>query len=175
MTMADPLIAVRPEGPGDEAAIREVNARAFDGPIEAALVDALRANAGVTLSLVAELDGRVVGHILFSPVAIDRGGLLDEAIGLAPMAVLPEHQRAGIGSRLVREGLAELKRRGARAVIVLGHPAYYPRFGFERASRFGLRWEQPCPDDAFMALELDPGALSAGPGIVRYRPEFAEV
>ncbi len=162
-------IAIRREQPGDEAAVHRVNALAFAGFDEATMVDALRANSGVTLSLVAELDGSVVGHILFSPVSIDPEGT---AIGLAPMAVLPGHQRRGIGGRLVREGLELLRAAGHGAVVVLGHPEYYPRFGFGRASGFGLRCEFECPDEAFMAIELSPGALANRAGLVRYRPEF---
>ena len=125
--------------------------------------------AGVTLSLAAELDDAVVGHILFSPVSIEPEGT---AIGLAPMAVLPEHQRRGIGGRLVREGLELLRAAGHGAVVVLGHPEYYPRFGFTRANRFGLRCEFECRDEAFMALELSPGALANRAGLVRYLREF---
>jgi putative acetyltransferase len=168
-------LLIRPEGPGDHAAVRRVNELAFSGPDEASLVDALRAAGAVTLSLVAETEGDIVGHILFSPVTIDTSAGTSAAVGLAPMAVLPERQGMGIGSRLVREGLAELGRRGHAAVIVLGHPAYYPRFGFEPASRFGLRWERECPDEAFMARELLPGALAGPGGVVCYRPEFAAV
>jgi putative acetyltransferase len=162
-------IAIRRERPGDEKAVHRVNERAFGGPDEAAIVNALRANARVTLSLVAEVDGTVVGHILFSPVSIEPDGT---AIGLAPMAVLPGHQRRGVGGRLVREGLGLLRVAGHGAVVVLGDPEYYPRFGFVRASRFGLRSEFECPDEAFMALELSPGALANRAGLVRYRREF---
>lgn len=169
-------IEIRPEGLGDLDAVRRVNELAFGRPDEARLVDALRANQGVTLSLVALVDGELVGHILFSPVVIDREGEEGRAgIGLAPMAVLPDHQRGGVGSGLVRDGLERLRHAGHEAVVVLGHPEYYPRFGFERASRYGLRWELECPDEAFMALELRAGALGAGRGIVRYRPELSEV
>ena len=111
----------------------------------------------------------MVGHIAFSPVTIEPAG---SAIGLAPMAVLPAHQRRGIGGRLVREGLEQLRAAGHGAVVVLGHPEYYPRFGFTRASRFGLRCELDCPDEAFMALELVPGALANRAGLVRYRREL---
>ncbi|HET9036717.1 MAG TPA: N-acetyltransferase [Myxococcaceae bacterium] len=162
-------IAIRRERPGDEPAVHRVNESAFGGPDEAAIVNALRANGGMTLSLVAELGGTVVGHILFSPVTIEPAGT---AIGLAPMAVLPGHQRRGVGGRLVREGLELLRAAGHRAVVVLGHPEYYPRFGFIRASRFGLRCEFECPDEAFMAIELSPGALANRDGLVRYRREF---
>jgi putative acetyltransferase len=168
-------ILVRTEQPKDVEAVRRVNVLAFGRASEGALVDALRGADGVTLSLVAEVDGQVVGHILFSPVEIDRDGGHDVAVGLAPMAVLPDHQRHGIGSRLVRAGLERLRGAGHGAVVVLGHPDYYPRFGFTRASRFGLRWEVECPDEAFMALELREGFLGTRPGIIRYRPEFSAV
>jgi putative acetyltransferase len=115
----------------------------------------------------------VAGHVLFSPVAVDPAAGRAGALGLAPLAVLPGRQRRGVGSALVRAGLDELRRRGAAAVVVLGHAAYYPRFGFAPASRFGLRCEFDCPDESFLALELRPGALAGGAGVVRYRPEFA--
>ncbi|WP_239014522.1 GNAT family N-acetyltransferase [Archangium violaceum] len=166
---------MRTEQPQDVEAVRHVNTLAFGRAAEAALVDALRAAGGVTLSLVAEVDGQLVGHILFSPVELDRNGDRDVAVGLAPMAVLPDHQRHGIGSKLIRAGLDRLREAGHGAVVVLGHPDYYPRFGFARASRFGLRWEVECPDEAFMALELREGFLGTRPGIVRYRPEFGAV
>ncbi len=165
-------ITVRQERPADEEAISRLNTLAFGGPDEAAIIGALRANGGVTLSLVAELDGDVVGHILFSPVSVERNGEGEIAVGLGPMAVMLEHQRRGVGSMLVREGLDRLRAAGHRVVVVLGHPEYYPRFGFERASRYGLRCEFDCPDEAFMVTELCPGALANGAATVRYRPEF---
>jgi putative acetyltransferase len=171
--MSDKL-RIREENTGDQQAIQRVNMLAFAGSNEADLVDTLCAAGAVTLSLVAEQDG-IVGHILFSPVTIETPAGISAAVGLAPMAVWQEWQRRGIGSRLVREGLAELRRRGHGVVVVLGHPDYYPRFGFEPASRFGLRWEGQYPDEAFMVVELVPGALSEAGGIVRYRPEFAAV
>jgi putative acetyltransferase len=168
------MIEVRREAHADRAAVRRVNEEAFAGAEEAAIVDALRDAGAATLSLVAVIAGEVVGHILFSPVTIDgragdaaRGAGCPRCVGLAPMAVLPAHQRMGVGSALVRAGLAELR---AGGVVVVGHPTYYPRFGFVRASLLGLRWEHDCPDEAFMALELVPGKL--GRGVVRYRPEL---
>ena len=163
---------IRLELSTDTAAVRRVNELAFGRASEADLVDALRRHSAVTLSLVAVLEGRVVGHILFSPVDIERDGMHATAVGLAPMAALPELQRRGVGGRIVREGLDQLRRSGHDGVVVLGHPEYYPRFGFQRASRFGLRWEVACSEEAFMALELSLGALGAGPGIVRYHREF---
>jgi putative acetyltransferase len=163
---------IRPERPDDVAAIRTVNEQAFGGAVEAAIVDALRARRKATLSLVAMDAHHVVGHILFSPVTIASAGEDLAALGLGPMAVLPAHQRRGIGSLLVRTGLAACRDAGHGCVVVLGHPAYYPRFGFEPASRRGVRWEHPAPDEAFMILELRPGALGGRGGIARYRPEF---
>lgn len=172
-------IRIRRERAADAAAVRAVNRLAFGGEAEPALVDALRAAGAVTLSLVAEVAGRVVAHVLFSPVAIgrdaDAGGTPARVVGLAPMAVRPEWQQRGVGTRLAREALRLLRRADVDAVVVLGHPDYYPRFGFVPASRYGLRWEQPCPDEAFMALELRAGALGQAAGVVRFRPEFAAV
>jgi putative acetyltransferase len=166
---------IRRETARDFDAVRRVNELAFGGPDESKLVHELGVAGAVTLSLVAEVAGSVVGHILFSPVAIDTAKGEVTAVGLAPMAVLPGHQRKGIGSQLVREGLRELRRQGHEAVVVIGHANYYPRFGFVRASRFGLRSAIDCPDDAFMAIELRPGALAGREGVVRYRPEFTSV
>lgn len=171
----DKRLILRKEEAGDHAAITALNEAAFGQPGEAALVDALRAHGALTLSLVAIADDELVGHIAFSPVTITGDAGVRQAIGLAPMAVAPPWQRRGVGGRLVREGLARLHAAGASAVVVLGHPGYYPRFGFAPASRFGLRWEHPAPDAAFMALELSSGALTGAAGVVQYRPEFEAV
>jgi putative acetyltransferase len=172
------MITVRAEIVEDIPAVRQVNESAFGQPNEAALVDVLRAAAHPYISLVAEKDGQVVGHIFFSPVTIEAENEVEDSasliLGLAPMAVLPEYQKQGIGSQLVREGLRECLRIGCEAVVVLGHPEYYPRFGFAPASQKGLRCEYAVPDEAFMVAELKPDALSK-PGLVRYRPEFAAV
>jgi putative acetyltransferase len=166
-------IRIRQERAQDRAAVRAINESAFGGVEAANLVDALRAAGAVTLSLVAEAGGTPVGHLLSSTVSIAAPSCPGEAVALAPMAVLPERQGRGIGSQLVRAGLAALKAAGVGAVVVLGHPKYYPRFGFVPASRFGLRCEYDCPDEAFMALELRPGALSGlEGGVVHYRSEF---
>lgn len=169
------MIEIRPEIPADFAAVREVNELAFDQPAEAGLVDALRTVARPTISLVAVEDGRVVGHIFFSPVALEGPRGVSNAMGLAPMAVRPERQNAGIGSALVREGLAACAGLGEPVVVVLGHPHYYPRFGFVPAATKGLRSEYPVPDDVFMVTELVPGALRGRTGLVKYHPEFARV
>ena len=169
------MIRIRPEQPGDVAAIRRVNERAFNDSAEANLVDLLREHGEVTLSLVAVHDAQVVGHILFSPVVIESAGESFAAVGLAPMAVLPEWQNQGVGSRLVKAGLDECRRQGHAAAVVLGHPGFYPRFGFAPASRFGVRSEYDVADEVFMAIELQPGALAGRGGLVRYQPEFNDV
>jgi putative acetyltransferase len=166
-------IQIRAEAAEDRALVRRVNGLAFGREEEAALVERLHDAGAVVLSLVAVEAREIVGHILFSPVTIEAPSGSFEAVGLAPMAVLPDFQGRGIGSRLVGEGLGILERAGHDAVFVLGHPDYYPRFGFLRASRFGIRWETDCPDEAFMALELFAGALRNRRGVVRFRPEFA--
>lgn len=165
---------IRPEAAGDRPAIASLTTLAFGRPAEARLVDALRAAGRATVSLVAEADDReVIGHILFSPVRLEPA---PEAmpcwLGLAPMAVLPARQRAGIGSALVRAGLDAARAAGATAVVVLGHPAYYPRFGFAPASRVGLRCVYDAPDEAFMAVALVAGGFGGHRGLVRYAPEL---
>lgn len=167
--------AVRPERPRDITAIHHVNEAAFGRSDEANLVDRLREAARPFLSLVAEVDGQVVGHILFTPVTIESGPAGCKALGLAPMAVLPEYQKQGIGSMLVREGLEACKRLGYGVAVVLGHPEYYPRFGFTPASRYGLSCEYPVPDEVFMAVELIPGSLDGCEGLVKYHPLFASL
>ena len=156
---------IRPEAPADMADIHVLVAGCFPSDAEARLIGALRAAGRLSLSLVAVEDGQVVGHIAFSPMTGLDGGL-----GLAPLAVHAAHRRRGIGAQLAREGLAGCARLGARCVVVLGDPAYYGRFGFAPAKRWGLTCEYG-GDDAFQALELVPGAISAG--LIRYAPEFA--
>ena len=163
---------IRPERPADIPGIRAVNLAAFETGIEADLVDILRRQAESIVSLVADDTGAIVGHILFSPVTL----LTDPELritGLAPMAVVPARQRQGIGSALIREGLARCQQLGFCATIVLGHAEYYPRFGFTPASRLGLACEYDVPDGVFMALELHQGALKGKSGTIRYHSAFA--
>ena len=167
-----PGLTIRPERSADVAAIRAVNERAFGQPDEAALVDAVRARGERRISLVAVDGARLVGHILFTPVTIGEPDQVHEAAGLAPLAVDPDHQRRGIGSRLVARGLDRCRECGYRIAVVLGHPAYYPRFGFVPARRHGIRFELDVPDDVFMVIELEPGALDGCTGVARYAPEF---
>jgi putative acetyltransferase len=168
------MITVRRETLEDYAAVYRVNSLAFERDSEAALVDRLRA-VQPHVSLVAVAEGEIVGHIFFSPVSIESAGERFMAMGLAPMAVLPEHQNRGIGSQLVKRGLQACHQRGHKVVFVLGHPGYYPRFGFSQAKSKGITCEYPSPDEAFMVAELEPEALEGRTGIVKYRPEFAGV
>jgi putative acetyltransferase len=154
----------------ERAVVRSINEAAFGRLDEAGLIDGLRAEGAVLLSLVAEMEGRIVGHILFSRMWIDTSDGPAPAAALAPMAVLPEHRRRGIGERLIRHGLDLLRARGEGAVIVLGHAGYYPRFGF--SSEKALAIESPFRPESFMALELRPGALDGIRGKVRYAGAF---
>jgi len=162
---------VRAERPDDYAAVHQLNRDAFQADGEADLVDALRTAASPIISLVAEDDGDVVGHILFSPVTLaPHDGL--RVAGLGPMAVSPARQRSGIGSRLVRAGLEACREGGFAAAVVVGHPDFYPRFGFRSASQFGIACEFDVPDPVFMALELIAGTLRDRSGTIYYHPAF---
>ncbi len=166
---------IRLEKPGDTAEIRYLNEQAFGRPEEAQLVDTLRARGRIILSLVVVRNDHVVGHILFSPVTVEteRGAL--PVAGLAPMAIVPALQRQGIGSLLVKAGLDACRKAGLAGVVVLGNPNYYPRFGFTPAKAKGIVCEYPVPDEIFMVVELKPEALGGRTGLVKYRPEFADV
>jgi putative acetyltransferase len=169
------MTVIRRETKADHLAVRQVNERAFGRTGEANLVDALRKTAHPRVSLVAEIDGQIVGHIFFSPVRIESEGAMFTAMGLAPMAVLPEFQNQGIGSQLVRRGMEECLSMGQYVVVVLGHPEYYPRFGFVPAGQKGLRCEYEVPDEVFMVAELRDGTLAGRKGLVKYLPEFSSV
>ena len=163
------MIDIREEQPGDIAAIRDVNRRAFGQDLEASIVDALRGNRATRLSLVATLEDRVVGHIMYSPTFV--GNV--EGAALGPMAVLPEHQRQGIGSRLVEAGLERLAREGVPFIVVLGHAEFYPRFGFKPARLYRITCEWNVPDEVFMALVLDEATMPGAGGVAKYRAEFS--
>ena len=165
------MLSIVLERPGAVAAIRAVELAAFGRPDEADLVEALRENGDAVLSVVAEDAGRSVGHVLFSRLTIHADdGTVVPALALAPMAVVPERQRQGVGSALLTEALRECRARGERIVIVVGHVEFYPRFGFSRERATRLDSEFQC--DAFMALELEPGALNGLSGRVEYAAPF---
>ena len=166
----DNHVLVRRDGPADFDVIRAVNHEAFGHPDEAALVDELRREGAVLASFVAERDGRVVGHVLFSRMLIETTTDSLPSVALAPLAVLPAYQRQGIGSQLVRIGLDWLRNRGERSVCVLGEPRFYTRFGFSNERTKGLT--TPFPSAAFMALEFVENALDNVSGTVRYPQAF---
>jgi putative acetyltransferase len=165
------LIEIRKERPGDIPAIRDLNKRAFGQDQEANIVDALRSNGAASLSLVATLNDRVVGHIMYSPAEL---GQLTGA-GLGPMAILPEHQRQGIGSKLIDAGNRQLKIAGCPFIVVVGHADYYPRFGFSPARPLGITCEWEVPENVFLLLVLDPGQMRSVSGMAKYRHEFSTV
>jgi putative acetyltransferase len=163
---------VRPEAAGDVGAVRAVHLAAFPSSLESTLVDALRGAGKAVISLVADDAARIVGHVLFSTVSVER--TTTRGLGLAPVSVLPGHQRRGIGSQLIRAGLAHATSLGYGFVVVLGEPAYYRRFGFETASQLGLGNEYGV-DKPFMTLALHREGLKNVSGLVRYQPEFTTV
>lgn len=167
------MVLIRQERSNDISAIRQVNEYAFQGPAEAKLVDLLRGAEKAVISLVAIDKQNIVGHIVFSPVTVACNPHNFQALGLAPMAVLPEYQRQGIGSTLVRHGLEECRNQGYALVFVLGHPKFYSRFGFTRASVYGFNNEYHA-EESFMVLELRDGILRSMSGMVKFQPEFQQ-
>lgn len=166
--MDSPLI--RHETPADIPRLRSLNVAAFPTPAEARLVDALRENEKFTLSLVAEKAGEVVGHILFTDIVMEPGGTRARVVGLAPMAVHPGCQGRGIGSALVKRGVEDCRELGYRAIVVLGYPEFYARFGFGPASRHGITCAFDVPDEYFMLRAL--GNFPVAVGRAHYQPEF---
>jgi putative acetyltransferase len=166
------MITIRKEQPTDIEAIYQVNHLTFGQLVEPELVNRLRQSGGLSLSLVAVVNEQIVGHLAFSPVTIESHGIYQQAVGLAPIAVLPSFQRQGIGSLLVTKGIEEMAKLDYALVIVLGHPEYYPRFGFVPTKPYNLTWEREAPEEAFMVKELKPGILSQVKGIVKFHPEF---
>jgi len=164
------MITIRAEQPQDVFAVRRVHVAAFPTPAEADLVERLRAGGKSAISLVAEAEGNIIGHIVFTRVTFEPQ--LDiVAYGLGPMAVAPGHEKHAVGRRLVQNGLAECHARDACMVVVLGDFGYYSRFGFERASRYGLRNEFGM-EESFMVFLLEARAHPPPSTIVRYSPEF---
>lgn len=169
-----PGVLIGNERAGDIEGIRNVNQLAFKGEYEADVIDRLRMNCPEMLSLVAKKGDDVLGHILLSPVCIvQKDASTVAGMGLGPLAVLPAYQRLGFGSALCREGLQRMQAAGYPFVIVLGHPTYYPRFGFVRASTQGITSTyEGVPDDAFMIRIFDEALMAGVAGIAYYRPEF---
>ena len=168
---------IRPEEIEDFEGIAEVNRLAFSRNNEAMLVERLRdaPEYHPGLSLVAVQDTMIVGHILFTLVTIETESVRLPALALAPLAVRPEKQLQGVGTALIEQGLKVCHKLGHRIVIVLGHADYYPRFGFQLASRFGIKAPFPVPEDAFMVVGLRPGSLKDVQGTVIYPSAFNEV
>lgn len=169
------MTTFRAEQIGDEAPIRGLNEQAFGQPNEANLVAALRERGAVVLSMVATDNDQVVAHVLFTEAIVTEANSQFKALGLGPMAVLPSYQRRGIGSALLKYALDKCRGLDYDAVVVIGHPEFYPRFGFVPARWKGIRCEFDVPDEAFMVLELREDALAGRTGIVKYQPEFLEV
>jgi putative acetyltransferase len=165
---------IREENERDWPAVFSINQAAFPTVAEANLVNTLRAQCSPIISLVAEESETVIGHILFSPVQLSGHPQLF-LMGLAPMAVLPEQQGKGIGSALIKAGLEKCRGLRVGAVVLLGHVAYYPRFGFVPSVRYGIRCEYKAPEDAFMVLELQAGYLSGKTGVIHYHDAFKNV
>ena len=151
-----------------------MNELAFEQPQEADIVDALRRSCSNLLSLVAIMDDEIVGHILFSPVTLETESRQLNGMGLAPMAVSPEYQRQGIGSQMIKQGLFELEKSACPFIIVLGHPEYYPRFGFVPASHYSIQSEWDVPDEVFMIMVFDKQQLAGVSGVAKYHPEFGK-
>ncbi len=167
---------IRIEGKEDYDQITKVNNLAFNQTNEGILISKLReTNKFVPeLSLVAELHRKIIGHILFYPLDIISGVKRFEILSLAPMAVLPEFQNKGIGKKLVIEGLKKSQALGFKAVVVLGHPEFYPKFGFELASKWNIKPPIEVPDEASMAIELVKGFLNDKTGLIDYPAEYFE-
>lgn len=170
----NPPATIRPETAADTLAIRHVLEHAFGRPGEADVVEALRRSCALTLSLVAIVNETVVGHIAFSPVSFESPRSTSPALGLGPLAVLPDQGRRGIGSELARRGLDWCRRNGHGVVVVLGSPKYYSRFGFVAGAPHGITNTFGAPAEDFMVAELVRGCLACT-GLARYRPEFDTV
>ena len=168
------VINIRKETEKDYEDIKSVNDKAFGQENEGKIVENLRKNENYSsdLSLVAEIDNKIVGHILFFPIKIISQENEYETLSLAPMSVLPNYQKMGIGSKLIEYGIKAAKKAGYGSIIVVGHPDYYPRFGFAPASTFGIKLPFEVPDNAFMALELLPNSLKGKQGTVKYPKEY---
>lgn len=166
---------IREERPEDAEAVHALLVAAFGREAEARLAERLRASGRIVWAMIAEEKGRVLGHVVFSRIAIESGDSEIPVLALAPLAVMPAFQRLGVGSALVSAGLERCRMERHARVLVLGDPVYYGRFGFVPASRFGLKCPFPAPEEAFMAIELEPGAFTQVSGVVRYGHEFDDL
>lgn len=171
------MIQIRKETNEDFDSVYDLNLQAFNQIAEPELVDKLRLSDRFIpeLSLLALLDNKIVGHILFTRIFIQSEGVNKESLALAPMAVLPDLQKSGIGKQLIKSGLDKARSLGYESVIVLGHADYYPKFGFKPASAFGITAPWDVPDEVFMVLELKEKAISDVRGIVNYAQAFMEL
>jgi len=168
-------VIIRRERPEDADEVCRVNEQAFGGKTEPELVKKLRDANAVVLSLVAEQDDRIVGHVLFSPMTVESESSSFEILTLSPLAVLPDYQRKGIGIRLVNSGLEECRKLGHEIITVLGHAEYYPRFGFVPAGTKDIGCEFEAPEEAWMILELKQGALAGRTGTAKFHSVFRDV
>lgn len=170
-------ITIRPEIPEDYPGITRVNDIAFKRTAEGRLIEELRKlkKYNCNLSIVAESGGEIIGHVLFTPVFIENEGQKFISLTLAPMSVLPEYQKKSVGKLLIVYGLQAAKDAGYESIVVLGHPSYYPKFGFKKASGWNIKSPFPAPDEAFMAIELIPGSLEGISGKVIFPSPFDEV
>jgi len=169
------IIRIREEKRCDFDAIKYVNDKAFNQPQEGNVIEKLRNNDSRILSLVAEIDNKIIGHIFFSSVEIEGYPEIENGMGLAPLAVLPEYQKQGIGKMLIDKGIDLLKKQSVPFIVVLGHEHYYPKFGFETASKYGLKcqWDG-VPDEAFMVMIFDKNKMKNVQGVAKYREEWNE-
>ena len=168
-------LEIREEAPGDLLQIRQVNQDAFERTFEADLVDRLRQTCPDFVSYVAVEDGQIVGHILFTPAWLETPNGQVQGMGLARLSVLPAYQKHGIGRKHIQADLGQMQKLGWPFVIVLGHPGYYPHFGFETASKYGICCEYDAvTEQAFMIIIFDPSCLPPGDAVAHYRPEWAE-
>ena len=168
-------LTIRTEGEKDYERVYEINKLAFQQEDESKLIENIRKGENFIpeLSLVAEIDNQIVGHILFSKIQII-GSSVFESLALAPMAVIPDLQKQGIGTALINKGMKKAKEMGFDSIIVLGHSEYYPKFGFLKASKWNITCPFEVPDEAFMAIELTEKAFDGKSGIVKYPDEFME-
>ena len=165
---------IRNEELNDHDAVYAVNDAAFETNAEADLVDRLRKQAKPNISLVCEQDLKIVGHIMFTPVSLSDAPLA-KIMCLAPVAVHPDYQHQGIGCALIEKGLSLCQEMGYGTCVVLGHPDYYPKFGFEPSAKFNIKCEYDVPEDVFMVIELAPDYLNNMKGVIYFHPEFAGV